>query len=293
MDNAHSSILSTSVLSKAPMIDPTVAGQNGWLRNSAEWVSNSMYVQQKMKAVLLMAPRGFEYLDNPDQAYKALRNIIELMPSAIEGLNASIEVEVNEQPVGHAGEVWAEVSKVTRPPSKPKFTWPEKYGMTVTNFWNWYIVTFVGSPELGGIKEIVNHPKYIAAGSPALTADMVTFGCLFYEPDPTLTHITKAWIQVNMFPKMGGEVTGKTELQMESEFTPVGIDFTSYGQVGNAATALALKIMRELALKDVRPIDMKGMLEDRQASIVIGTGNLMDEVALAVQAEGFWDSLFS
>lgn len=294
VDNSNSSILSPGDKSRTPVMDLSIAGSNGWLRNTAAHVSNSMYVQQKLKAVLLAPPKAFQYLDNPAQATKVLRNLIECLPNEIEGLNATIEIEFNEQAVGHAGEVWAEVSKVTRPPSKPKFTWSDKYGMAVTNFWNWFIVTFVGSPELGGVREIVNHKKYIDAGSPPLTADMVTITMLFFEPDPTLTNITKAWIQTNMMPKMGPDVTGKTALMMESEFTPIALDFTSFGQIGNAANALALKILRELELADVRPLDLKPFMADRDAYVVgaVGTGNLMDEVAVAVQADGFWDSLF-
>lgn len=288
----ESTILKPGDKSRTPQMDLSIAGQNGWMRNNAAWPSNSMYVQQKLKPVLLASPKCFQYLDNPEQANKVLRNLIECMYTEVDGLQATMEIEVNEQPVGHAGEVWAEVSKVTRPPSKPKFTWPDKYGRAVSNFWDWFIVTFVGSPELGSVREIVNHKKYIDAGSPPLTAEMLTMTILFFEPDPTLTSITKAWIQTNMFPKTAPENTAKSALGMESEFTPVVIEFTSYGQVGNAAQALALKILRELALADVRPIDLKAFMDERQASVLVGTGNLMDEVTEAVTTEGFWDSLF-
>ena len=118
----------------APMVDLKYGGQMGFAPELAEWVSNAAYVRRNLICILLEAPKGFQYLPNPDYWISTLRALVELHPLSIDGLNAGLEVELAQNPVGGAGQQQEDVTDVKETQSSPTFRWAEKYNMPIALF---------------------------------------------------------------------------------------------------------------------------------------------------------------
>lgn len=245
---------------KTPTLNLGIGGQNGFMPNPSQWVSNSPYVQPHTRCALLTAPKLFDYLNDPVAAYIALKSMIELLPQRVSGFNQTVTWDYDGPAVGNSGAKFEAPIKANRQQSQPVFEYSEKAGLAIARWWTEIGRLIILDPDLQH-PGIVAAPKYIAAGSPPITPDMQSFTILAFEPDSTLTRVTKAWIVTNMMPRSGGDITGESE-RGGSMQTPVqSIEFTGYDQIGYAPELLAKAYLSTLALQDLRPTELSAITQ--------------------------------
>ena len=129
-----------------PMIDLSKGGQMGFAPDYTQWVSNQSYIRRNLFCLLVEAPRGFNFLQNGDKYVGVLKSLVELHALSIDGLNAGLEVETSETPVGGGGQVQQHITNVTEARSNPVFRFDEMYGMPVASFFRSWITHLMMDP---------------------------------------------------------------------------------------------------------------------------------------------------
>jgi len=256
--------------STQPMLDMSYGGQHGWAPNLTEWTSNQAYIRRNLICIMLEAPRFFQNMPEPQKWVESLKSLMELHCRTIEGFNAGLTVELDEHPVGGAGEFQQEVTDVKRARSEPSFTFVEKYGMPIQTFLHNWITYGLMDPDT----------KYALVGTlngdkPSdMLADWYSMSCLFFEPDPTHKKIVKSWVTTNMFPKGTGEIIGKRDLTSASEVLNLTVEFTGISQFNLGTNIFAQKILDQINVTNANPYLRPSMIQ-----------NISSDVAAA--AEGY------
>ena len=131
-----------------PQLDPRFGGQNGWAMNLDEWPSTTHYMRPNVVCKLLRAPLGFAYLDSK-RYNAALAALFETHMQTWDGLNSTLTVETEETPVGHAGEVFQDVTKVSRARTELSSEVFDLYGRPFQNLLEDWILYLIGDPDTG------------------------------------------------------------------------------------------------------------------------------------------------
>lgn len=237
---------------KAPIIDLKKGGQFGHMMDYAALASATPYVRQNLIAILLEAPRGFQYMDRPEIWRASLKSIIEEQSKSITGLNSTLKIENVEQAVGGAGEQISAVSNVTREQSRPVHSINEKYNMSVATFINSWILELMMDPE-------TKYPNIITRGDKRsqLTdhlADFYGATVIYFEPDPIFRHVIKAWLCYFVRPADEGvTIEGSRDLTTGKEELSVDLTMTAVSQVGAGPIELAQKILDSLNPTNANP----------------------------------------
>jgi F0F1-type ATP synthase alpha subunit len=111
-------------------------------------------------------------------------------------------------------------------------------------------------PDIGA-PAIIGNSQYLSDGSPAMTPEMQSFSVLALEPDQSHTRVVRAWLTTNMIPKRTGDIIGRREMQGSQEADDVNIEFTGTTRVGRGVNEFAVRYLKSLAMRDVRPYDMR------------------------------------
>lgn len=250
-----------------PMVDLVNGGQFGQQVDFPAYVSNSQYVRRNLIARLIEAPRGFEYLPDPDKFRAALKALVELHPKSIEGFNSQLTVETQEQQFGGAGEAQEAVSNVTRARSNPSFGYVEKYGRPITTFFDSWITELLMDP-ITKTPNIITRPENAGRLTQIdLLPDFIGMTVLFFEPDPTFTRVDKAYLCTNMFPKSGAPVEARRDLTSGGEQVEFNIEFTAITQVGNGVNQFAQQLLDQMNLSGTNP-NLRPAFLDRISSDV-------------------------
>jgi len=253
---------------QTPMIDLRYGGQMGYAPDYTQWVSNQAYVRRNLIALLLEAPKGFAYLDNPEYWIGTLRALVELHPLSIDGLQAGLEVEVQDTaPVGGAGEMHQDFVNVTRQRSNPVFRWNEKYGMAISTFLKGWIENLMMNPE----SKVAGVATRAGLKPTDMLPDMYTATMLFIEPDPTHTKVVKAWLCTNMMPQSNGEVTGRRELTAGGEPLNLDISFTAISQFGNGVDMFAQQMLDSINIVGANPTNRPSFMQGISADVAAVT----------------------
>lgn len=250
---------------KAPMFDLRYGGMGGYSPNLTEWVSNQAYIRRNLVCLLIEAPKGFQYLPNPDFWVGALKAMVELHPKSIEGFNAGLEVDWTETDVGGGGEKMQDPTNVTRARTEPVFTLVDKYGRPMQHLLHEWITMLIMDPDtkVPGIATIGNdlRPKDLAA-------DMYGATMLFFEPDPSHTSVTKAWLTTNMYPKGTGDITGKRDLQSAGEQAELSITFAGVSQTGQGVRDFAQRILDTINMTNANPYLRPAFVQEISPDVV-------------------------
>ena len=282
-----------ALYSQQPMVDlrDMRAGQQGYYTDFGGYVSNAAYVRRHIIPILLEYPLGFhdlayaagssdEGVGNVNVWVQTLRNLIELHPQTIEGLNSTLEITHDEHAVGGAGEMQQNLTNVTRTRSTPTFTWVEKYGRPIHAFFNAWVTGLMMDPitkapnitsynkirhrfrtgdmydrDRNPIDTGVNRSVIIEGADIANSAmhfdllpDYYSMSVLFFEPDPSHTRVIEAWLCTNMQPMSAGDITGSRDLTAASEMITHSIEFTALTQVGFGVRKFAQSIFNQMNL---------------------------------------------
>lgn len=250
-----------STMSTQPMLDLTYGGQNGWQPVLTEWVNNQAYVRRQLVAVLLEAPRFFQYMPEPTKWVQTLKSLVELHPLRIEGLNAGLEVETAEHAVGGAGEMQKEFVNVTRARSDVTIAYSsDKYGNPIQTFLENWITYALMDPntKTALVGTLADYPG-------DMLADMYSMSVLFFEPDPTHRKVVRSWVTTNLFPTSTGEIIGKRDLTAGSELTELSINFGGISQYGLGTNLMAQQILDAININDANPWATPSFIQGRDS----------------------------
>lgn len=250
MGRLADAILSGGYASGAtPMLDLQYGGQNGYAPNLVEWVSNQSYVRRNLVCLLIEAPRGFQYMPDPDFWVRALKAMVERHARTIDGFSSGLEVAVAETAVSGGGEMQQDPTNVTRARSNPSFSFVDKYGRPIQNFVHEWITNLIGDPD----SKVPNIATIETVRPSDLLADMYAATMLFFEPDPTHSTVVKAWLTTNMYPRMTGDITGKRDLTSDGETSEFTVDFTGVSQSTLGVRAFAQALLNNINLTNANP----------------------------------------
>jgi hypothetical protein len=253
----------------APMVDLNKGGQHGASVHFDHYLSSTAYVRKNLIALVLEAPRGFRLMDNPSKWNEALKALIEVQPLTIEGLQAGLTVDTVETNFGGGGEVQEDPSDVKRARSQVTFTWKDRYGKPISHFLREWIINLIMDP-------ITKAPAVVSRGSAAptdLLPDFYGMSVIFFEPDPTCTHVLEAWLGTNMFPKSTGDIIGRRDMAQPGESPELSIEFTGIYQHGFGVRQLAQALYSRMNLTGLDPNSQKAFLDGVDADVAaVGAG---------------------
>ena len=262
---------------QAPTLDPSLGGQFGFGNDYPSWVSNAQYIRRNLICRLLEAPRGFADLPEPSVMVNTLKALVELKCLRIEGLQAQLTVDVQATPFGGAGEQQEDPTKVTRQVSEPSFTWNEKYGRPINLFHETWITELIMDP-------ITNYPNVVTrvGVTPAdLLPDYRAATMLFIEPDPTHRFVDKAWLCTNMFPKNGGEKTGRKDHTAPGDALEYNIPYSAITQVGLGVNQLAQTLLDQMNLTGANPNLRPAFVNQVEADVLASANGYAEQIASA------------
>lgn len=243
---------------KSPMTDLQYGGQNGYAPNLAEWVSNTHYVRRNLVCLLIEAPKGFQLLPEANFWVNALKAMVEVHAKTIDGFAAGLEVEVQETAVSGGGEMMQDYSNITRARTNPSFTFVDMYGRPIQNFLHDWIINLIGDPD----SKIPAISTMDGEKPKDLLADMYSATMLFFEPDPTHTKVSKAWLTTNMYPKGTGEITGKRDLTTAGELSEITVEFTGLSQTGLGVISFAQSLLDKINITNANPYARPSFVEE-------------------------------
>ncbi len=264
---------------QVPMVDLKYGGQFGPMTDTAGYVSSSAYISRPVVPVLLAPPLGFNDLDNPELYIRTLKSMVELQAKSIEGLNATLTVEFQQNPFGGGGEIQEDISNVTREPSTPTFVWTERQGKPFRALLTSWITGIMMDP-------ITKYPTVISNTSNTSPTDLLPdytgMTCLFYEPDPVHKKVVEAWLCTNMMPKTSGEIVGSRNMAEGGQTRDYSVQFTAITQHGYGVKRLAQSILDSYNRGGMNPnlqqAFMSGVTADVKAAEK-GYSEMLSEVA--------------
>lgn len=242
--------------SVADMLNPVNGGHLGWSPEYTEIINSAAYIRKNAVLIVMAAPTGFDFLDNPDVWRAAFRAMFELHPKVIEGLARGLEVEFTETPVGAAGEMQEHATDVKRARTQLTISWDEKDGMPFSNLLEGWITELIMDPntKVANVMTRANRPT-------DLLPDVQGATFLVYEPNNAHTAPLKAWLGTHIMPKNNGENIARREMTAAAELTSYSIPFTGVWQTGTGPLLLAQKVMQAVNLTGANPTNRPAFMD--------------------------------
>lgn len=255
--------------SNAPMVDLKYGGQMGFSPQYAEWINNAAGVRRNIICLLLDYPRGFDYLPEKQEWIKTLRQLVEVHPLSITGLNASLTVATTSNPVGGGGQQQLDPTNVTMEPTNVSMRWNEKYGFPISKFWSSYIRLLIMDPEtkVAGISTLgANRPG-------DMLPDMRTFSCAFIEPDVQHNKVIRSWVVSNLFPQSSGEIIGTRDVTADGEVPSIDITFGGIAQFGFGVDVFCQQLLDGIDITGANPLNRPSHIQAIDADVnAVGRG---------------------
>lgn len=245
------------------MLDLRHGGQMGFAPQLNQITSNQPYVSRPLIALLVAPPAGFEDLPNPEYWNESLRSLVELRALKIEGLDSTLNVQVDEtSPVGGDGQMHQDFTNVTRERSNPIFTWQELAGLPVKAFLEGWVTNLLMAPE----SKVANVATLGKRGD-LLLQDYYGMTVAFIEPDPTHSMVVRSWLCTNMFPKDRiAQSEGSRDLTQAGQALTYPVAFTALTQVGFGVDQYCQQLLDNINILGANP-------QSRQAFTKYDTNN--------------------
>lgn len=247
----------------APMVDLKYGGQMGYAPQYAEWVNNAAGVRKNIICLLLDYPRGFDKLPNPEEWIKTLRQLVEVHPLSITGLNATLTVATTSNPVGGSGQQQLDPTNVTMEPTSISMRWNDKYGFPISKFWSSFIRLLIMDPEskVAGISTLGD------AKPSDMLPDMRTFSCAFIEPDVQHNKVVRSWVVSNLFPQASGEVIGSRDMTADGEVPSIDIPFGGIAQFGFGVDKFCQQLLDGIDITGANPLNRPSFITKIDADV--------------------------
>lgn len=248
---------------QARQVDLSLGGQYGYQPNFDAYVSNTGYRPQNIIALLLEAPRGFQFLPNPEKSIAVLKALIENQSKQITGLNRGLEIESSERPFGAGGHQQNDPTNVTETQSTPTHVWDERHGSPVHNFWEYYVRNLIAEP-------ITKQPGFMNQSEEPPTdhlTDMFTFTTLYIEPDPLRRHVVAAWLSTQMYPTEVPSLESQKDPTTGQDVPEVSIEMNALTMRSRGVDQFAQEILDGLNYINAGPMQRPSFVENIQADI--------------------------
>lgn len=233
-----------------PVVDPTIGGQMGFGPDLRYYTNNANQKQQNLIPILIEAPRAFQYLNDPEKRVAILRAMVEIHPRSIEGLDASMNVQVDGTPVSGDGQQQQEFVNVTREVSQPTFVWDEKYGRPFGLTLEDWVSQCMADPAT----KIANVVTLAGDRPTDMLPDQYAMTMLFIEPDPTMRSVIKAFLCTNMFPQgKVADYTGRRDITQAFQLVQYSQQFTALTQTGPGVNLIAQSVLEGINVTNANP----------------------------------------
>lgn len=252
---------------RAPMIDPIYGGQMGYAPNLKEIVSHQSYVSRPLVCILVEAPTGFQFMPDPQKWVNTLKSMVETHARSIQGFNGGLEVATADNPVSGGGELHQDPTNVTRARTQPSFTFVDKYGRPFWNFFHDWITNLIMDPD----SKVPNIATRVGDRPTDLLLDQYSATMLFYEPDPSHSSITKAWLTTNMYPLMTGDMTAQRDLTAPGENSTLTVNFAGVSQSNAGVIDFAQQIHDNISFTNANPYLRPAFVDAIAADVLAGT----------------------
>lgn len=258
------------------MLDLRYGGQMGYAPQLNQIISNQPYISRPLIALLIEAPLGFNDLPNPDYWIESLRSLIELRALKIGGLDATLEVNVEDtSPVGGAGEMHQDFTNVTRARSNPQFTWQEMYGLPVKSFLEGWVTNLMMDPN----SKVANVATLVEAGARpnAMLADYYGMSVAFIEPDPTHTKVMRAYLCTNMMPTGRiAQAEATRDLTQAGQQLQYDVTFSAITQVGMGVDYYCQQLLDNINILGANPLARQAFTQYDTNNGGLGNGTLVE-----------------
>ena len=259
-----------------PILDPTYGGQMGFGPDLRYWVNNANQKQQNLIPILIEAPRGFQYLNNPEKRVEILRAMVEIHPRSIEGLDASMNVQVDGTPVSGDGQQQQEFVNVTREVSQPTFVWDEKYGRPFGLTLEDWVSQTMADPAT----KVANVVTIDGNRPTDMLPDQYAMTMLFIEPDPTMRSVIKAFLCTNMFPQgKVGDYTGRRDITQPLQLVQYSQQFTALTQVGAGVNLIAQSVLEGININNANPNMRAAFIQEISKDVLASANGYGKQVA--------------
>lgn len=247
-----------------PILDPRYGGQHGTAVDLSQLVSSTKYRRNHTRHMIMEGPLGFSLM--PESAYylSALKSLVELHAITWEGFNSGLTVATAESTVGGGGEILETPTNVTRERTNPQCTVVDLYGRPFQNFIHDWITYLIMDPETK--TPMITTIADVPVGS--MTLEMYSMTVLSWEPDPTNTRVSKAWLTAGMYPKSTNDILGKRDLTNGMEHLELSIQWTGVTQTGRGVEMLAQSVMDNMSQINANPMMRSAFLKGFQADLM-------------------------
>lgn len=267
--------------SLAPMVDVKYGAQMGYQPNFKELPSNTPYVRRNLIPILVQAPRGFQYMDNPDLMVEALKVIMEEHPLTIEGIQGTLTPDFVRTPVGGSGQELAVISDMKRSVSAPAFSYQEKYGKALTRFFEYWMTGIMMDPETK-YPTIVNNTSNNRPTE--MLSDFMSCVMLFIEPDPTHQYVVEAALVGNMQPAQGVQREMSRNMNDGMQGLQFTMEFTAVTQMNAGVRVFAQQMLDRINLTGVNPNNRPAFVDAIDAHVKAADKGYVESINEAAQA---------
>lgn len=260
--------------------DLSLGGQYGYQANFDAYVSNTGYRPQNIIAILLEAPRGFQYLPNPEKSIAVLKALIENQSHQITGLNRGLEIESSERPLGAGGHMQQDPTNVTETQSTPTHVWHERHGAPIHSFWEWYVRNLIADPitKQPGLMNLSDDPP------DDHLADMYAFTTLYIEPDPLRRHVVEAWLSTNMYPTEVPTIESQKDATTGQDIPELSMEFASLVMRSAGVREFAQELLDNLNYVNAGPMQRPSFVEGIQPDIEAAEHGYLEDLESAAQS---------
>lgn len=263
---------------KAPMLDLTVGGQHGYHPNFGQLTNNTGYLPQNIIPILMVPPRGFQFLPQKDKWIAALKSLIEVQSKQITGLRSGLTLEAGDRAIGGAGHMQRDAMNVTEAMSTPTHVWDNNYNKGISTFWERYARLLINEP-------ITKQPGVMSLGGSLPTdrlADFYGFTTLYIEPDPTKQFALDAWLCVNEWPLTTGELEYQFDPTTAQPVPEVSIEFACTPIRDNGVLTVAQDLLGAINYANAGPMQRKSVVQAVSADIKAVANGYVEDIVKAV-----------
>lgn len=226
----------------SPQMDLSKGMLHGHNPEFGNYVSNTGHRPSPIIPFLWEAPRGFDFLPNPEKARAVLKQLMETQAKNITGLRTGYNVEASDRQVTHAGHMHSDPTKVTEEMSVVNYVWDERLYKPIQTFWMHYIRNLIADP-------VTTQPGIMNLGYGQPTdslADMHSFTMLFVEPDPLKRYVVEAWLINGMWPTTSGVLESQYDPTAGADTPEIAIEFK-----GTPVSSYAIRQLAQTKLDEI------------------------------------------
>lgn len=266
----------------APMINPIFGGQWGHQPDYETWISSGAFVRQHLIPIVLRLPIGMTEHPRAKEIVSIYKNLLEVQPRNIQGLQKTGNVETVSNPFAGNGENFEDPVDVKRDPSNLSMTFQEREGRAISYALEWWITQLIMTPETKFSGSVYENYQASTDRLP----DYYGATMAFIEPDKTGQRVVDGYLMTNIFPKTWGTRESGRDLASAKDAPQLNIQFAGFCQHGRGVNTLCQQLLDEMNMTNASPNMRQAFLDGISAQVRAGergyANMLATEAATAV-----------